>query len=119
MPAKPTDLPPGYGARIRNVRRALHLTQEQLAADLGTSVISLSRWEREIFQPPAAVWEQIQLREAGLGWVADARDEAVRPLVLVFQPGMTTDEIEHAITAFLKRYREPLPDPAALPSEAP
>jgi transcriptional regulator with XRE-family HTH domain len=39
------------GNVIKQARRALGLTQEELAHSLGLSVITVSRWERDVQRP--------------------------------------------------------------------
>lgn len=49
-----TDAPSVTGAMLRFARKALDLTQAELAARLGTSFESVSRWERE--ERPSEPW---------------------------------------------------------------
>ena len=48
---KPEPEIPKVCVAIRRLRKTLNLTQEAFAAQLGTGVMSLSRWERGRFQP--------------------------------------------------------------------
>jgi non-specific serine/threonine protein kinase len=53
------------GARIKALRGRLRLSQQQLAARLGVSKLTVLRWEHGRAQPSAAVWEH--LGALGLG----------------------------------------------------
>ena len=44
-PALPNAAPTGLPARVRRLRRHLNLTQEDFAARVGVSVITVHRWE--------------------------------------------------------------------------
>jgi transcriptional regulator with XRE-family HTH domain len=59
----PADPAAPIGERLRAYRRALGLTQRELAARLGAVQTSVSDWERGDCQPPAKVRRLLSLRE--------------------------------------------------------
>lgn len=46
-------------ARVRALRLANGLTQEELAHRLGVSFVSVNRWENERTRPAASVWRKL------------------------------------------------------------
>jgi DNA-binding XRE family transcriptional regulator len=54
-------------ALLREFRRRLGLTQEQLAAKLGVTFVTINRWENGRTKPSPLAWKQIEtlLRESG------------------------------------------------------
>lgn len=69
----PTWEPPAIGARIRQLRERLGLTQEKLATRLGVAFPTVNRWENGHTQPSPLALKQIEalalevdhLREGG------------------------------------------------------
>ena len=61
-----SQLPGDFSRRIRQLRTGLGMSQTQLAAALGVSVSSVSRWENGETQPLHSTWRQIlSLQENG------------------------------------------------------
>ena len=44
-----------YGERLKELRETYHLSQAQLALDLGTNQQSISRYEKELIEPNIAM----------------------------------------------------------------
>jgi transcriptional regulator with XRE-family HTH domain len=81
---------------VRRTRQALHLTQDAFAQQIGTAVMTLSKWERGVHQPtdPAAL---LRLRQAAAsaGLAAEQKlfDESLPP----FPEGIVDQSIDHRI----------------------
>ncbi|HEV2235029.1 MAG TPA: SNF2-related protein, partial [Ktedonobacterales bacterium] len=56
-------IPPDYSNRIKALRGGFELSQGQLAALLGVSVMSVSRWENGQAKPPLPLWQLIARAE--------------------------------------------------------
>jgi len=54
------------GQWIRQLRDRLGLTQQQLAQMLGVHPMTVSRWERDLAQPPPYNTQQLLLMDAGV-----------------------------------------------------
>jgi len=52
-------MPVFFGAKIRNARKALGLTQRQLAELLGVSNTSISNWEKDLSRPDADMIQKL------------------------------------------------------------
>ena len=50
-----------YASKIKQLREVLFLTQEDLAKRLGTSTISISRWERGEHEPTMKMKKELHL----------------------------------------------------------
>lgn len=55
------------GERVRRLRKALGLTQQELAEDLGTWVSVISRWERNHKRPRKVFRRQLEAMERRAG----------------------------------------------------
>ena len=53
MPREP------FGTRLRSLREHAGLSQTQLAEKIGTDQGHISRWERNLAEPPVTMWELI------------------------------------------------------------
>jgi transcriptional regulator with XRE-family HTH domain len=47
------------GPNIRTIRKALGMTQTELAEKLGTTQYAVTNWERELNNPPAAILPEL------------------------------------------------------------
>ena len=52
-------MPVNFGSKIREARRALGLTQKQLAQTLGVKNTTISNWEKDLSKPQPAMIEQL------------------------------------------------------------
>lgn len=52
------------GQKIRKIRKALGLTQEEFSKRLGVSFVTLNRWENHHTSPSALALQQLQILEA-------------------------------------------------------
>ena len=48
-----------YGERLKELRETYHLSQAQLALDLGTNQQSIRRYEKELIEPNIAMNDKI------------------------------------------------------------
>lgn len=58
-PVQEMGVPPDYAERIKALRLREGLTQGQLAERLGTSFVSVNRWEKAKAKPSMLAWRQI------------------------------------------------------------
>lgn len=64
------DVPGGFGERLRAVRKALGLCQDELARKMGVNAITVSRWELGKAQPePANVAAAAKALCVGRAWL--------------------------------------------------
>ena len=62
----PSDVPPDYAQRIRDLRQLRGLTQTQLAELIGVSFASVNRWENEQARPNTLSWHRVlEIESAG------------------------------------------------------
>ncbi len=59
MPRPPSDLPPDYSRRIKELRGRLGISQEKLAERIGVAFATVNRWENGQSKPSAMAWRVI------------------------------------------------------------
>ncbi len=97
----PLSLPADYAERLRRLRKALGLSQAQLAARLGVSPASLKRWERGSAHPSALAWRQLTRLDADAD---DAVGAGRGPASVVPRSG--PGALPVALSSFIGRVRE-------------
>lgn len=70
-----TETKDDFGARVKELRERLHLTQESLAESLGVSFATVNRWENGWTVPSKLALRQIDLlcKERNIAPVTDTK----------------------------------------------
>lgn len=63
------------GQRIRERRKMLKLTQQQLAADVGVSHVAISQWENETLPRGEHLLRLAELLQCPAAWLFDGEGE--------------------------------------------
>jgi DNA-binding transcriptional regulator YiaG len=78
MVKKKKERPAWNAADIQALRHHLHMTQQQLAEELGTRQQTISEWERELYRPRGTAAKLLSLvaERAGFAYQVDGGSPA-------------------------------------------